>query len=410
MTARSRGSGEAPRPAATRGPNPGLETPPDLDARIRDALAAHPHGFTLATARDETGEVAGVVGAFVPASSQPPLVLFLADRTSPSLALIRTTGRLGLNLLAHDQESLIRSNTPLQEAGWRPSNRGTPIVNGAICWLDCDVVDIHEVGDRSAVVGAIVDAGVERNVMPLVSFQGGVGGFVAGPLSVSSDSDRLNPPGIVETAIDKIDLLAQELEVECSLIALDGDDTVAIAAANHSPVAWRTHLGKRVPVVPPSGVLFVGGPGSRLTEEDWRARLGAAAKEDIALTKRQLERARGRGWSAALVGELKVDEIDDLVTAYSEPSCTPEQKEQLLRAIRSNAAMHEPDDFDDDRTYDVLRLEVPIKSPPGETLFLLRLRELPSGASGAEVKFWLRMAVETAQSISHRLASGPARP
>lgn len=404
MTARSQGSGETASPAVTGGSNP------DPDARIRDALAAHPHGFTLAAVRDETGEATGVVGTLVPASTRPPLVLFLADRTSPSLPLIRTAGRLGLNLLAHDQEPLIRSHAPLREAGWRPSDRGTPIVDGAICWLDCDVVDIHEVGDRFGVVGAIVDAGVERNVMPLVGFQGGVGGFVAGPLSVSSGSDRLNPLGIVDTAIDKIDLLAQELEVECSLIALDGDDTVAIAAANHSPVAWRTHLGKRVPVIPPSGVLFVGGPGSRLTEQDWLARLGAASEEDVALARRQLERARSRGWSAALVGELKAEEIDDLVTAYSESSGTPEQKELLLRAIRANAAMHEPDDFADDRTYDVLRLEVPITSAAGETLFLLRLRELPSGATGAEVKFWLRMAVETAQSISHRLASGSAGP
>ena len=200
-----------------------------------------------------------------------------------------------------------------------------------------------------------------------------------------------------------MELLAQELGVECSVIALVDNHWVAVAAANHSDTAWRTRLGHRVPIVPPLGVLFVDNPGNGPTQDEWLGRLGNATDEDVALARAQLGRVRERGWSASLAGRYTKEELDSFVSAYSEATHTAEQEQDLLGAIRAMAPMHEPAEILADETYDVVNLDVPVRAPSGEVLVVLRLMELPQAALGTEITFWLSMLLEAAAAIERRI-------
>jgi flavin reductase (DIM6/NTAB) family NADH-FMN oxidoreductase RutF len=58
--------------------------------------------------------------------------------------------------------------------GWRPSAvTKSPIINGALAWIDCDVERIDDGGDHVVVIGRVRALEVERQAKPLVFFRGG---------------------------------------------------------------------------------------------------------------------------------------------------------------------------------------------------------------------------------------------
>ena len=215
---------------------------------------------------------------------------------------------------------------------------------------------------------------------------------------------------MAELAQGPLEALARELGVECGVVGYEDGHSVALAVANHSPAARRTRLGYRIPVVPPLGILFVNSPGSGITEESWLARLGDAANGTAYLVRQQLARVRERGWSLMLDGPLSTDQLDQLVSDYTDPAHTDEQEAALLKAIRLVAPYHEPEDIIDSEIYDVIALSVPVHAPTGETVAVLRMLELPPQASGSEVRSWLALLQEAAQSVERRLAEERLTP
>ena len=403
----SAGGAQSPRMVPMTGAAPTGADGTQGAQTLREALAQYPRGVVVVTGLDERGDPIGVPAAFTPASVDPPVIAILPDRTSAAFSTIRKRATFCVNLLAEDQEKLIRGfashGSGVAGVEWRPSPSGSPILDGALSWIDCEFDDVHEVGDRLLVLGRVTSVAVERNALPLLSFQSGFGRFVPGSLSVSRDSGLLDSVAVAELAGDSMELLAQELGVECSVIALVDNHWVAVAAANHSDTAWRTRLGHRVPIVPPLGVLFVDNPGNGPTQDEWLGRLGNATDEDVALARAQLGRVRERGWSASLAGRYTKEELDSFVSAYSEATHTAEQEQDLLGAIRAMAPMHEPAEILADETYDVVNLDVPVRAPSGEVLVVLRLMELPQAALGTEITFWLSMLLEAAAAIERRI-------
>lgn len=112
--------------------------------RFRQVLGHYPTGVAIATAMGDDGVPAGMaVGSFTSVSLDPPLVGFMPDKRSTSFPKIRAAGSFCINVLAQDQEPACRafaarSGDKYAESTWHPAGSGSPILDGAVAWIDCD--------------------------------------------------------------------------------------------------------------------------------------------------------------------------------------------------------------------------------------------------------------------------------
>lgn len=377
--------------------------------RFHEAFSQFPGGTCICAATDAAGHiVAEMPEGVVPMASDDPRVLVVLRSGSPLAELLGEGNRCSISLLSQGQESLVRRSAAgsMGQAPetWDRSQTELPIVAGAACWVECEVTRTFADGDLTLVSARATDVSFSADAHPMLSYQGGFGAFLPGLLSTVSASGPEPARCVAELARGPIEALASELRVECGVFAYEDWHTVAVAVANHSPAGRRTRLGYRIPIIPPLGIQFVGDPGSGVTEEEWLARLGSASHTEAALVREQLARVRERGWSLMLDGPLSLDELDQLVSDYTDPEHTPEDEVALLAAIRAMAPYHEPEELLDAELYDVLSLSVPVRSAAGETLALLRVHGLPRQASGYEVHSWILLLQEAAQSVEDRLA------
>src|SRR3954452_2969725 len=124
----------------------GVATPVSVVTSMADGL---PHGTT--------------VSAFASLSMTPPMVLVSLDRGSDLLALVRESGRFGVNVLGATQSALAlafaRKAGPGKFSGVRwDVDHGLPRLPGAPGWLACDVSALVEGGDHVVALAPVVAA------------------------------------------------------------------------------------------------------------------------------------------------------------------------------------------------------------------------------------------------------------
>ena len=380
------------------------------DARFREVLGSYPTGVAIVTCTDAYGVPAGmVIGTFTSVSLVPPLIGYLPMKTSRTFARMRGSPTFCVNILAADQESVCQhfaSSAEDKFAGlaWHPSPAGNPILDGVVAWIDCDYASVTEIGDHYSVLGGVLDMRLERDTAPLLFFQRGYGRFTPGSLVAAAERETIEAVQLAEIGRDEMEAVAAELSAECSIIAAVGGDVVYVAVENRSRgFRLRSRLGFRVPCAPPLGPLFVGSPGAP-ADAEWLGRLGRADEDTIAGARAQLERVRSRGWSIALHGPGDDENLDEIVALYSTPHRTPGQERRLLAAAKVRAALHEPAELQEDASYDVRHLSVPVRDGAGQVLLVLRLSALPPGADLHQVRRWLARLQQAAARLEMLIA------
>ena len=68
---------------------------------------------------------------------------------------------------------------------WHTAPTGSPVVDRAVAWIDCDVEDVYTMGDHYFVLGRVraLDADANHDgqpPQPLVFYRGSLGGFAEG--------------------------------------------------------------------------------------------------------------------------------------------------------------------------------------------------------------------------------------
>jgi 3-hydroxy-9,10-secoandrosta-1,3,5(10)-triene-9,17-dione monooxygenase reductase component len=151
-------------------------------AKYRQVLGHFPTGVTVITAVSD-GQPAGLaVGSFASLSLEPPQVLFCASSTSSTWPKIRQAGRFCVNILAEDQEDVCRvfaSKAPdkFAEIGWKHTGSGSPLIEGVLAYIDCEIETVVTSGDHDVVIGAVRELEVLHEGGPLLFFRGGYGRF-----------------------------------------------------------------------------------------------------------------------------------------------------------------------------------------------------------------------------------------
>ena len=146
--------------------------------RYRDVVGHFVTGVAIVTARGPGGPAGMTTNAVTSLSLDPVLLLVCFDNTSRTLPVVREARRFAVNLLREGQEDLARVFASKRVAADKfravthTVDHGVPVIDGALTWLACDLVDLHPGGDHTIGVGAVTQMDVPQEAPPLVWFRG----------------------------------------------------------------------------------------------------------------------------------------------------------------------------------------------------------------------------------------------
>jgi 3-hydroxy-9,10-secoandrosta-1,3,5(10)-triene-9,17-dione monooxygenase reductase component len=140
----------------------------------KNALSKFATGITIITV-DAGGELHGMTAAaFASVSLEPPLVLVCLEKSSRTQQLVRQTGKFAVNILSEEQDHISRKFSqrgpkPFDSLAYRTGSNGSPLIEGAIGFLECTVERVVGAGDHDVVIG-LVDACETNEGNPLLYF------------------------------------------------------------------------------------------------------------------------------------------------------------------------------------------------------------------------------------------------
>jgi flavin reductase (DIM6/NTAB) family NADH-FMN oxidoreductase RutF len=150
-------------------------------AEFRKAMGCFATGVTIITL-DLEGEVQGMTAnAFSSVSLDPPLLLVCVDHGARTHAHMHAKKRFGINILAAHQREISEYYARLvhahehaeEEAGARfdRTGKGTPILHGALAYLECRLQSAQDAGDHTIFIAEVEEV-VVREGEPLLFFRG----------------------------------------------------------------------------------------------------------------------------------------------------------------------------------------------------------------------------------------------
>lgn len=158
--------------------DPSLIDPADF----RAVLGRYPTGVTVVAGIDDGEPVGLAIGSFFSVSLEPPLIGFGVQDTSSSWPRIRNSKKFAVSVLADDQTDT--SNVFASPGGdkfanvaWTPSGiTGSPLIDGALSYIDCTLEDEVVQGDHIVVFGRVESLTVNRDeASPLLFYRGRYG-------------------------------------------------------------------------------------------------------------------------------------------------------------------------------------------------------------------------------------------
>ncbi len=149
-------------------------------AQFREAMGQFASGVTVVTSLSPAGEPVGSTATAVSSLSlDPPLVLVCFDKTSLTLAAVRSHGAFAINLLAAPQRQLsvhFARRGPAatwDDVRYRPGCTGSPRLHDVLAVVECTVENCLPGGDHEIVVGRVRDAETAPDdTTPLLHWRG----------------------------------------------------------------------------------------------------------------------------------------------------------------------------------------------------------------------------------------------
>jgi flavin reductase (DIM6/NTAB) family NADH-FMN oxidoreductase RutF/DNA-binding IclR family transcriptional regulator len=297
----------------------------------RRVLGQYPTGVCVVAADEpEAGPCGMVVGSFTSVSLDPPLIAFYPAKSSTSWPRIEAAGAFCVNILGADQEDICRTFSA--KAGnkfekvpfHRTPQTGSPVIDGVVAWIDCDIAAVQDAGDHVIVLGRVRELDLERPGLPLLFFQGGYGRFSPHSLAASDAGGSLTTPlRYVDLMRPLLEDIARDLRCRCLAGARIGDEVIIVASAGYSrdSIDATTPVGQRLPYLPPSGSIFAAWDTDD-EQERWLRHATAATWEQH---RGALRLVRARGYSLGLLSPAQrefASALEAMAQAQSAPQHT----------------------------------------------------------------------------------------
>lgn len=176
---RINGSGKlTPARSATPGQR---HEPLSPSTALREVMAQFATGVTVLTAAGEDGH-GMTANSFTSVSLDPPMVLCCVSRAARMHAAITSAQAFAVSVLGADQQDVARyfadwrrprGMAQFDQVDWTPGpHTGSPLLVGAMAWLECRLATVYEGGDHSIFLGEVLGSNRGANQPALLFFGG----------------------------------------------------------------------------------------------------------------------------------------------------------------------------------------------------------------------------------------------
>ncbi len=214
-----------------------------------------------------------------------------------------------------------------------------------------------------------------------------------GPALVAAGTVALDQLAGIREARHDLDALSASLDLEVVLTAPAGAEIVVVGRAGHdSAFGESLRIGRRLPLVPPFGTVFLAWSTDDEIEE-WLARARPAlSPEDVEAQRRAIASVRSRGYAVAL--ESGARRAFGSVVTGAEPT-TPEEAAAVLRADAAGLddllaqlahGRYQLDTLDEGSTYEIAMVAAPIFDPQGRVVAALAASGFPPARGAGELR------------------------
>ena len=157
--------------------------------RLRTLMGTFATGVAVVAARHGPFLAGMTANAIASISVDPPLMMASIARKAETHGAIIGSHAFSVSVLADDQRALAecfaRPTTASKLTGfcgaaWHEAETGSPILEGALAYFDCRLLERHDGGDHTIFIGEIVAAGYREDAEPLLWY--------------ASSYRRLSPP------------------------------------------------------------------------------------------------------------------------------------------------------------------------------------------------------------------------
>lgn len=152
------------------------------ERRLRALMARFATGVSVVSARHGPLLAGMTANAIASISIDPPLMMASIARKAETHGAIIGSHAFSISILASDQQALAecfaRPTTASKLTGfcgadWHEAETGSPILEGALAYFDCRLLERHEGGDHTIFIGEIVAAGYREDAEPLLWYASG---------------------------------------------------------------------------------------------------------------------------------------------------------------------------------------------------------------------------------------------
>lgn len=109
------------------------------------------------------------VTAFSSLSADPPMVFVSINRHTRTHALVAGSGIFCVNILSEEMQPIsdrfagrLSAEDRFAGVAHHPDATGAPVLDDALAFLDCRVINRHDEGDHTLFIGLVVGAGMLR--------------------------------------------------------------------------------------------------------------------------------------------------------------------------------------------------------------------------------------------------------
>jgi flavin reductase (DIM6/NTAB) family NADH-FMN oxidoreductase RutF len=163
---------------------------------FRAAMSSFAAGVTVITTLDANGAPQAVTAtAFSSVSMTPPLCLVCINKRTRTHQPLLLTRHFAVNILGADQQWVSArfassAGDRFASVEWSAGDTtGCPIIEGALAWMECRIVEVHSGGDHDIFLGSPISVRVHEGA-PLVYWRGNYSSLPPPP----NDEQESNAP------------------------------------------------------------------------------------------------------------------------------------------------------------------------------------------------------------------------
>ncbi len=144
--------------------------------QFKQALSTLPTGVTIVTTLYNNKPFGFTASSFTSVSLLPSLVSFCLNKQSFSMSAFANSKCFAVSILSENQEDISRHFAKFNTDKFINisynfgQTTNCPLIEGAVCHIECNKFNQHEVGDHIILIGKVINTMINSNLNPLVYY------------------------------------------------------------------------------------------------------------------------------------------------------------------------------------------------------------------------------------------------